>query len=901
MLVGLGVASFVLISACSQRKPATTPGGGAGPQIGTGGTPSGTAGNLAPPSVNAGPIFPHSKEWANPASHGVWVVQNNVTICLKCHEKGDTVAKAATAGGAPQCASCHKLFPHPADWVKKENHGKFVAENGKGNCTTQCHGVDLKGGLSGRTCSESGCHNNLYPHSTEWNIEHRAVAYNLGIIACQGCHGTDYQTILNGKNCYTCHKDFPHPDPAVWTPFTGGHGERVQITYSKRTDECEKCHGDDLQIPKGPNRQNCFSCHLSFPHEKKSAAWKEYEGHGNYVLGTGSPTREDVKNAIKECKMCHESNNNNYSGGLHNQPSCFKCHPSFPHLTDDWVMPPGQPQGHGNYVGNPSNSGTTSCATAHCHGVNLAYVTGTTRGNSCVGCHTVYPHPAGWVVPEGQPQGHGASALSAGINACKGCHSDSNGDFQRRINGHKNCYDCHEFPHPSTWTTLEPATNNAATRDNHFHGNAFIRKSLSGNTTDCTMCHGVNYDRDIAVAGLNFQCTKCHLNGVTHKDMPAWRLGTGHGKFFSDSRFQSVDTTASCWKCHGQPVGFDTQTTDAGLTAQSNCYDCHKLYPHITWSGDSWEPVDLNICGQRDATNYAHMVYVDEHHSVSSPFDSAATCGGGTNGSCHKDGLRAYKSFAIAPCDYCHRSATTPPLLPDCGVGTPPTSIQRNGPPVVVSTTPAQGATNVEPSNSIAVQFNEAMDKTSVEQTGTVTLKTMGGVNVTATVRCSQDWCRRATLTLPPSSNLLLTNITYVITVTTQAKDWGGASMAQNFQSTFSTRLPDTTPPRILRTDPVANATNVPVGRYILLYFNEPVSYSSVSNAISVAPLNGYSVTGSTSCRDINNCTAIEFKFIQPRSMSYGTTYEVVVLPNITDLAGNRFGTQPPWRFTTAP
>lgn len=896
-------------------------------------------------------IYPHTATWASPAEHGVKAKKEGKLLCRGCH--GDDYK-----GGLSEksCNQCHANYPHINDWGKKESHGAYVLANGKGNCTTQCHGVDLNGGLSQVACS--ACHSSLYPHTMTWVVDHREAAARLGNTACQGCHGADYAQVLNGKSCNGCHADYPHPDRTVWEPFTTGHGKRVQTDYEGSTAECEKCHGADLTTMK--QGQNCFSCHPSFPHEKISSTWKQYEGHGSHVLGTGSPTREDVKNAIKECKMCHEHDSNNYSGGLHDQPSCFSCHPPFPHLTDDWVLPQGQPQGHGNYVSNPSNGGTTSCATAHCHGVNLAYVAGTTRGNSCVGCHTVYPHPAGWVVPEGQPQGHGARALSAGIDACKGCHSDSNGDFQRRINGHKNCYDCHadfphltgweqgttghgpkaygsgkdscakadchgaqfqgnpgipacsschsEFPHLNArWATVEPITNDATTRDNPlsnnpFHGDRFIRKSLSGNTTDCTMCHGVNLDRDIGVAGLNFQCTKCHLNGVTHKDMPAWRLGMGHGKFFSDSRFQAVDPTTPCWKCHGSPADFTAQTTDASLTAQSNCYNCHKTYPHITWSGGTWEPVDPNVCGPRNADNFAHMNYVDEHNSTASPFNTAATCGGGTNGTCHKDGLRAYGSFAIPGCSYCHSSlANNPPSRPDCGVGNPPDSIQRNGPPVVLSSTPAQGAMDVEPSNSIAVQFNEAMNKASVEQAGTFTLRTTGGTNVTATVTCSSDWCRSAILTLPPS-DLLLTNMTYVIAVTTQAKDWGGTSMAQNFQSTFSTRPPDTTPPRIDHTLPSANEINAPTGRYIYVYFNEPLqSASVVSNAISVTLSTGYPVAGTTSCTVPTDCSAIRFRFNGRQGMSFGTTYIVNVSPDVKDLAGNRLGTQPSWQFKTVP
>ena len=640
LLFVFGMAFFIFISSCSQRKSATTTGGTGETQTEEGTTPSGTAGNLPPPSVNASPIFPHSKSWGDPASHGVWVVQNNITVCLKCHEAGATVAKAATTGGAPACASCHKLFPHPADWLKKENHGAHVLAKGKSTCATQCHGFDLKGGLSKRSCnschsifphsetwkspSEHGekakgtdislckgchgedlkggtsqiscyqCHENyphengwknkekhgaqvtangkgacmtqchgtdlkgglskvscdtchsLYPHSDTWVEEgHRTTVARLGMNVCKTCHGEKFEKILRNKNCYSCHEDYPHEGLPSWAAFEG-HGNTVKTRAG--TAKCEKGQGTNLNtVKKG---QACFTCHLSFPHDKFSspAVWKNVEGHGNYILNMGSETEEN----IKECRMCHGVN---YEGGNRGQPPCFLCHVSYPHLktqvgTGTTAVPWKDKTRHGSYV---NANGTTSCATANCHGTNLIPEVNVTRGPSCAGCHNLYPHPENWA------WSHGATTVSleAGITACKNCHGDN---YDRIMSNGKNCFSCHaDYPHVQEgW--VRPSGQPQG------HGDK-VQVTYNKSTAKCELCHGTDLTK--MKAGKN--CFTCH-DSYPHKKRTTevWKEYDGHGDYLLG---QGEHQLEECNKCHGADY-------KGGTRGQPSCFSCHPSFPH---------------------------------------------------------------------------------------------------------------------------------------------------------------------------------------------------------------------------------------------------------------------------------------------------------------------------------
>jgi YVTN family beta-propeller protein len=113
------------------------------------------------------------------------------------------------------------------------------------------------------------------------------------------------------------------------------------------------------------------------------------------------------------------------------------------------------------------------------------------------------------------------------------------------------------------------------------------------------------------------------------------------------------------------------------------------------------------------------------------------------------------------------------------GLGTGPVALGNfiENVPVVISTTPASGATTVSTNTLITATFSKDMDATTITA-GTFTVSGVAGaVSYNATTR---------TATFTPSTTLS-DSITYTATVTTGVKDTKGNSLASDFTWTFTT------------------------------------------------------------------------------------------------------------------
>src|ERR1700733_5781454 len=121
--------------------------------------------------------------------------------------------------------------------------------------------------------------------------------------------------------------------------------------------------------------------------------------------------------------------------------------------------------------------------------------------------------------------------------------------------------------------------------------------------------------------------------------------------------------------------------------------------------------------------------------------------------------------------------------------------------PAVVSTIPANGATNVAVNTPISVTFSIAMNPATLT-TATFKVTGPGGAAVAGTVTYSG-----VTATFTPAAVLAYGTI-YTGTITTGAMDLGGASMFGNYGWTFTTITP---PPTVTATVPANGATGVPI------------------------------------------------------------------------------------------
>lgn len=208
-------------------------------------------------------------------------------------------------------------------------------------------------------------------------------------------------------------------------------------------------------------------------------------------------------------------------------------------------------------------------------------------------------------------------------------------------------------------------------------------------------------------------------------------------------------------------------------------------------------------------------------------------------------------------------------------------------PPAVVSTVPANGATNVPVDQVLSAIFNEAMSPATISAT-TFTLTATGGAAVTGTVTYAGG-----VATFTPMSELdYSTN--YTATITTGAQDTAGTSLPANYVWTFTTITP---PPMVVSTVPLNAATGVPVGQVLSATFNEAMNCQAF-------PATGFTVVsapGATPVPGTIGCTGDVATFTPATDLDYNTVYTATISAGVEDLAGQPLGSNYVWSFRTLP
>ena len=203
-------------------------------------------------------------------------------------------------------------------------------------------------------------------------------------------------------------------------------------------------------------------------------------------------------------------------------------------------------------------------------------------------------------------------------------------------------------------------------------------------------------------------------------------------------------------------------------------------------------------------------------------------------------------------------------------------------PPTVVSTVPTDGATTVAINTTVTATFSEAMDSASVATGGAFTLKaTVAGTPVTGTVTYNTV-THIATFT--PSSSLA-NNTGYTATITTGVKDVAGNFMAAPKVFTFTT-IVDTTPPTVLSTFPINNATAVPITAAVTVTFSEAMDSASVATGGAFtlkATVAGTPVVGTVTYNTVTHVAT----FTPSSSLSNNTGYTATITTAAKDVAGN--------------
>lgn len=139
--------------------------------------------------------------------------------------------------------------------------------------------------------------------------------------------------------------------------------------------------------------------------------------------------------------------------------------------------------------------------------------------------------------------------------------------------------------------------------------------------------------------------------------------------------------------------------------------------------------------------------------------------------------------------------------------------------PVVESTTPLSNALNVPVGQIITVTFNEEMDPASITSTSFIVA---GTTPVAGTITYSGN-----TASFKPAA-LLSENTTYTARITTKAKDVMGNFLQVEYVWVFSTGA--ILRPVVIATDPINNATAVPLNKTISATFNMDMNAATLNN-----------------------------------------------------------------------
>jgi len=146
--------------------------------------------------------------------------------------------------------------------------------------------------------------------------------------------------------------------------------------------------------------------------------------------------------------------------------------------------------------------------------------------------------------------------------------------------------------------------------------------------------------------------------------------------------------------------------------------------------------------------------------------------------------------------------------------------------PVVESTNPTNGATNVPLNQIVTATFNEEMNPVTITQSSfTLTGGLKSGVPVAGILSYNNT---NATLSFVPSAPLAQ-NTTYTGTVKSTIKDMQGNALQTNYVWTFSTGI--ILSPTVISTDPANNATGVFINKVITASFSVPMDSLTINAA----------------------------------------------------------------------
>jgi len=206
-------------------------------------------------------------------------------------------------------------------------------------------------------------------------------------------------------------------------------------------------------------------------------------------------------------------------------------------------------------------------------------------------------------------------------------------------------------------------------------------------------------------------------------------------------------------------------------------------------------------------------------------------------------------------------------------------------PPTVISTIPANLATEVAQNIKPTATFSEAMDPLTINAL-TYTLK-QGTTLVTGLVSYSG-----LVATFTPTSGLL-TNTIYTATITTGVKDLAGNAMVSNYVWTFTTL--NVSAPTVILTDPDDLETDVALNKVVTATFSEPMDPLTINETTFTLQNGSNSVTG------VISYSGTIASFDPSANLLPNTLYTGTVTTGAMSTGGTPMAANYTWTFTTVP
>jgi len=559
---------------------------------------------------------------------------------------------------------------HPADWAVAGTGGLHPTAylNGPSACY-QCHGKDLKGGISKVSCFSTSlngitCHaGGPSGHPAGWAAPdaHGAAAKALfagqnGMPHCQLCHGTDFAGGIANKSCLNtagCHGAgimAPH-SPKPWLSRIGGRTHSSADVSNAAA--CVVCHANGANSSRQPSTPapagtapGCFNNTLCHGVEGHQSGWNVPTAHGVAAkAAAGGITINGIYSPFSSFADCTNCHGTRYDGGAAQQTcintaGCHGANVASPHPARPWLSTTG-----GVTHTSTDTSNAAQCAVCHTAGANSTRVPragdpiGSTGCFNNTLCHGAEGHPVGW----NAAAQHGAAAKQApspttGFASCQPCHGSSfnNGSATSCTN----TLGCHGLtvsaPHPARpWTSKTVGAVTHTTTD-------------PGNAATCAICHTGGANSTVVPPAPATGTAGCYNNTLCHfHQIPFAPSATIPASLHGGLAKQDLTV---CQACHGVKgtTAFDGLAIGGGVTtiACSSCHTFAKAHP-TAWQGTTTNPGETVIYSHRTAGNIANACTLchDVTQGRTAPLASAPSCFSATftnslnqTGTCHASG-----------------------------------------------------------------------------------------------------------------------------------------------------------------------------------------------------------------------------------------------------------------------